>query len=176
MSTTSRFIDRAHIESAASDLLRRLELFSVPVNPVTVAERLGIRVYSLLFQDSAISDVLRKEDVQYKIYVNGTHHVNRMRYTVAHEIGHFVLHREIVEAFVDPEINMFRAMPVEGLTQGDNNSRAMETQANMFAAALLMPEELVRRELDAMPAIHRLAQKFEVSREAMGHRIANLSL
>lgn len=175
MPATMRLLQPAQIEEEAEKLLRRLELFSVPVNPVTVAERLKIGVYSAGFHDQAIDGILRQEDSQYRIYVNSLHNITRQRYAIAHEIGHFALHREIVDAFVDPEINMFLATQVATASERDD-SGVRETQANIFAAALLMPAELVIREFRSLPIINKLAQRFEVSRQAMGHRLANLPL
>jgi Zn-dependent peptidase ImmA (M78 family) len=71
---------------------------------------------------------------------------------------------------------MFRATPTQQCSEDDDNASAIETQANIFAAALLMPADLVRHEFGVLPIINKLAQKFNVSREAMGHRLANLSL
>lgn len=97
------------------------------------------------------------------IVLNGAGDSRRRRFTIAHEIGHFVLHPE-------------RCRPERGGAVNEAGRRE-EREADAFAAELLMPERLVReavREqgLDAT----RLAERFEVSRKAMQTRLRGLGL
>ena len=97
------------------------------------------------------------------IVLNGDGVAGRRRFTIAHEIGHFVLHPE-------------RCRPERGGAVNEAG-RLEEREADSFAAELLMPEHLVReavREhgLDAT----RLADRFEVSRKAMLTRLRSLGL
>ncbi len=174
MTTVARtFIPRTQLESQAAELLERHGLLSFPVNPVSVANSEGIEVFSIDFRDDSVSGILRKEDGAYRIYVNSNHSNNRKRYTIAHEIGHYVLHRDDVAAFVDPELNLYRSKDSRGEvgSQGD-----MEIQANIFASALLMPAELVETAYGKCRDVAALARLFLVSSEAMGHRIVHLDL
>jgi len=98
----------------------------------------------------------------------------RRRFTVAHEIGHIVLHRSILEAgLVQP--SMFIS---ESAAAAQDDS--MEWQANFFAAALLMPREAVAARFgrDAragrLVAPERVADAFGVSREAATIRLQEL--
>ena len=52
----------------------------------------------------------------------------------------------------------------------------MQIQANQFAAALLMPEELVREAYETNQDLRKLARIFNVSETAMGIRLAQLGL
>lgn len=170
---TRNFIPRQQLESQATSLLEQHNLLSIPVNPVAVANAEGVEVFSINFRDDSVSGILRKEDGVYRIYVNSNHSNNRKRYTIAHELGHYVLHRDGIAAFIDPELNLYRSKD----SSGENTSQGdMEIQANIFASALLMPAELVKTAYGKCHDVAALARSFSVSSEAMGHRIVNLGL
>ncbi len=87
----------------------------------------------------------------------------RRRFTIAHEIGHFVLGHDRVAPQRGGETNMA--------------GRRLEREADLFAAELLMPEHLVRRAaLEEGADARRLADRFEVSEQAMGVRLRRLGL
>jgi len=86
----------------------------------------------------------------------------RQRFTIAHELGHWVLHREYFLAH--PE-----SYPVLPRFEKPDKDNYMEKEANSFAAHILVPERLltpVRRY-----PVSKLAQLFLVSREMMEHRL-----
>jgi Zn-dependent peptidase ImmA (M78 family) len=170
---TVPYISTLQIENLAIEILFKHDLFHVPVNPVQLAEKEGIKVFDAEFEDRSISGVLRKDDGIFQIYVNSSHSIVRKRYTIAHELGHFYLHKDQVSAFIDPELNLYRCESVEA---SGTDSRFREVQANKFAAALLMPAKLVGEALVDTRDIDELAAKFLVSCEAMGIRINSLGL
>jgi Zn-dependent peptidase ImmA (M78 family) len=102
----------------------------------------------------------------------------RQRFTIAHEFGHYELHRQDNDLFIDKEFKaLFR----------DHNSSTgemkREQEANAFAAAILMPERLLIKEikkhnfdLSDDDSMKELAKLFDVSTPAMTYRIANLNL
>lgn len=167
-----KFIPAAEIEKRASEVLANAGVVSAPVDPVQIAASVGIEVFSIDFADDSICGILRLEVDKYCIYVNQDHHRLRMRYTIAHELGHYFLHRDHIAAFIDKELNLYRSKSLDDATKSDPT----EVQANMFAAALLMPEHLLRAAYGVSHDIAHLARMFAVSREAMGHRIINLGL
>jgi predicted transcriptional regulator len=97
------------------------------------------------------------------IVLNGSGDSGRRRFTIAHEIGHFVLHPE-------------RCRPERGGVVNEAG-RMEEREADAFAAELLMPENLVRDAIREQGLdVDRLADRFEVSRKAMQARLRNLGL
>ncbi len=98
----------------------------------------------------------------------------RCNFTIAHEIGHYILHGDI--------------MLSDGLVafhdELDPNTKNAETQANMFAAMLLMPRDLMLKKwhrdfaniVDYADLIFAMTQFFRVSREAMQNRLKVLGL
>jgi Zn-dependent peptidase ImmA (M78 family) len=87
----------------------------------------------------------------YKIVVNGKQSIERQKFTVAHELGHYVLHREsdhfkskqnlsIAQIFAFPSGHRSNDM-------WDNREYPdwMESEANKFAATVLLPTHLLKR-------------------------------
>lgn len=110
------------------------------------------------------SGSLSKEDGKWIICVNKDHNIKRQRFTLAHELGHYFLHKEKNINFVDT--TFFRS----------NDTTSIEYIANEFAARLLMPENIVRKLIDneQIKNIGMLAEKFDVSSAAMKYRVLSL--
>lgn len=113
--------------------------------------------------DASISGRLCRRDGRWIISVNKEHHINRQRFTLAHELAHYVLHKSESESFTDTVF--FRGASV-------NN---FEYAANEFAAKLLMPEDKVREVVrSGINNIKALAEAFGVSVAAMLYRVKQL--
>jgi Zn-dependent peptidase ImmA (M78 family) len=139
------------------------------INPKAIAKHLGIKVIPHKFSED-ISGVFFRKDGNLYLGVNSKHNKHRQRFTIAHEIGHFILHsHETLHYDVEKDEDkrfLFRA---------DSISSLDETEANHFSAELLMPENLVRGLIEGgSNSIHELADKFNVSPEAMRYRLINL--
>lgn len=113
----------------------------------------------------------------------------RQRWTMAHELGHFDLHRKAEDVSAPwedkGETPDRRASSREVFFDGQSSpfceTTTIEHEANLYAAELLMPKEEVLEslpdlyELEQIPSqVERLSQKFEVSFEAMVRRLMNL--
>lgn len=142
----------------AETLLRKLGVTEAPVDIRDIAEQMGIIVMEPREQTnwSGALDATRETPV---IWARGTDPKTRRNFTIAHEIGHLMLH--------DDEI-IWR----DHTFSGD----AKEQQANGYAAKLLMPEFLIEDVLASNPdiTIEGLARRFEVSPQAMEYRLRNL--
>lgn len=100
-----------------------------------------------------------------KLYVNKEDKQERQFFTIAHELGHWLLHRGIFLAHP-------AQYPVLPRFQSVENHSPMEKEANQFAANLLVPERLLRPVMKA--PIATLASIFRVSRTMMEFRIQNV--
>jgi hypothetical protein len=113
-----------------------------------------------------------------RAFVNADEILPRRRFSAAHELGHFVLHRG--------KMFRFKFDTDKTLLEANDANDPMEREANQFAAELLMPEELLRaraeelkRESGACPRLvlaYRLSSELLVSREAMRYRLKNLGV
>lgn len=125
-----------------------------------------------IFQElpSNISGLIhRRDDGEWEIVVNSQHHVNRQRFTVAHEIGHFIFHRERLANGVSDTL-AFRADDVE--LPNPNIGWEQERQANNFAANLLIPSTYLKAAKEiGIVGDEELAARFQVSRAAMRIRL-----
>jgi Zn-dependent peptidase ImmA (M78 family)/DNA-binding XRE family transcriptional regulator len=153
-------------ESAARQVLKASGRQKLPVDVHAVARDLGVAVFLRPFP-AALSALLLRHDKNAFIGVNNHQAPVRQRFSIAHELGHFVLaHRDHIIDYGVPEA-------VEGELPGYDWDH--ERAANQFAAELLMPADHVRADVGTT-SLSRLARRYDVSQEAMGFRLANLAL
>lgn len=112
---------------------------------------------------SDVSGKLEFKDGFWLMSVNSQHPEVRQRYTLGHELGHYLNHRDSVKSFEDTVY--FR----------NKQKSSMEYMADQFAARLLMPEndvnELVK---SGVKTVKEMSLKFGVSLEAMKYRLEQL--
>lgn len=112
-------------------------------------------------------------DGNFKITVNKADHYFRRRFTMAHELGHILMHRHLIGSGVNDSV-AYRSLP-SGRFFNRLITPAHEAQANQFAANLLMPSDLVVREWQSIqPDLKRMAASFQVSPAAMRIRLEGL--
>jgi Zn-dependent peptidase ImmA (M78 family) len=169
---------RRTAEAEAERVLRETgRAGEVPTDIEAVAEHLGARVIRERL-DRDVSGLLLRDGDSVMIGVNDLHAARRQRFTVAHEVAHLVLHKGRPLVLDRVRLN-FRDATSSAATDAE------EIEANQFAAAILMPADLVineaRRllkdpsETDAS-IVPLLAQGFDVSDQAMEYRLINLGL
>lgn len=150
------------VRQCAEDFARPYSAPPIPV--LEIAQDNGI--------DVVFSDFGRHRDIvsglcdfeARKIYVNDLEGFGRKMFTIAHEFGHWVLHRQWFES--DPDL--YAVLPRIGASE----KNAFETEANLFAAEILVPKHLLAPVKGAGAA--RLAEIFNVSRTMMENRLKNV--
>ena len=162
------------VEGRVGEVLRRHEMTTVPINPVTLAQRVGIPIRNAEFDDPNMAGMIVKRGDQVSMLVRGGDPPLRKRFTIAHELGHYFLHLGEDGEFVDRDANLFRLPSADDRAASPDRRR--EIQANLFAAALLMPEAELRLYWKERKSIAELARIFQVSPEAMGYRLDALGL
>jgi Zn-dependent peptidase ImmA (M78 family) len=174
---------REIIEQITERMLSSLELADVvPVPVEDIAERLGLPVMATNLGEG-VSGVLVTEGGRSYIGVQKADHPHRRRYTIGHEIGHHALKHHQGTVHIDKESSItFRAVSYR-TTRSAPGSEPKEVEANQFAACLLMPARLVRREAKKLTDgaladrhIPVLSTKFKVSEAAMTIRLETLGL
>jgi Zn-dependent peptidase ImmA (M78 family) len=173
------------IERAASDLLHGAGVLKAPIPLHRIATFLKAGIHQQTFEDM-VSGVLLIQGEERHIMVNKAHHPNRQRFTIAHELGHLVLHHQSGDRlFIDTHLRAYqrRGTATSGVYEepGSTTTPAEEKEANQFASALLMPRELllsrtVDREFWDELDIAALAAEFGVSEQAMTIRLRQLEV
>jgi len=163
----------SRVVGAVQRALRRLEVTAPPVPVREIAESYGIVVREEAAPADVSGALLRSQEGAV-IVINSEQHPNRQRFTIAHELGHFLLH-EGTPLHVDHDfrVNM----------RNSRSSQAAdweEIEANQFAAELLIPQDFLRSDLESgkhsAKDAARLARRYRVSEAAMSYRFVNLGL
>ncbi|WBS73150.1 ImmA/IrrE family metallo-endopeptidase [Elizabethkingia meningoseptica] len=149
-----------------------------PINIETLITKEGINKIEHPFDDD-IAGVLIIDDKNDKVTigVNKKSSPERKNFTIAHELGHYILHNDKSNMFLD---KVFYRKKSEGYTTKEEK---IEKEANYFAANILMPENLVFQEIEKLDkdlyedsSIKELARTFNVSSSAMSFRLINLGI
>ncbi len=135
-----------------------------PVDVFGIADALGLQVWEddiNPFSGKLKRDTLHGGSAGYSIIVNAVEPSARKRFTVAHEIAHFILHSD----------QLLKGDIEETLYRGGLSDR-LETEANKLAADILMPLSLIEKLMgDGKRSIEELAEALEVSKTAIGIRL-----
>lgn len=138
----------------------------LPVNPLALAQRLGIAVRDAQLPPDQSGMIVMHDGEGATITLNARDHENRRRFTCAHEIGHYVRRGDVgTRTFVDHR-DTLAGLGVD----------SEEIYANQFAAAILMPAHLVQQFRDQGLSAEQMAVQFRTSVQAMNLRLRNLRL
>jgi Zn-dependent peptidase ImmA (M78 family) len=154
------------VRDTRADALRERyrQLFPGPEVPVPV-EDIAADLVGLLVEEEEIACSGYLLPARRLVVLNASEPRVRRRFTLAHELGHWVC-----------QVMAGRSAPVfcRPLDLSEATDRALEREANVFAAELLMPEPLVRSRFAG--SVADCAAAFAVSGEAMHWRLFNLGL
>lgn len=155
-------VDLVAEEHLALDITEHADLLALPNAPSLPT---GTTLSGLLFP------------AERRIFVNALEaqrSPGRRRFTIAHELGHWELHRSAGD---ETHARFCRTDEVGGSAEDLRRTKRIEQEANRFAAALLMPADLVREQAKELRLnVKLLAQRFGVSEMAMQVRLEVLSL
>jgi len=168
------------------EVLSQFQIQDPPVPIEKIVRDLGLEViYEELPYDTS-SVLIRQPEGRKVIGVNSRHAPTRRRFSLAHELGHALLHLP-EESSDDGEAMVSRPLQIlfrDGMA-GQGISK-VEIDANVFAASLLMPKDVVtlrfgkswrqdqNRKIDEI--VGEMAEQFDVSTQAMQYRLINLDL
>jgi Zn-dependent peptidase ImmA (M78 family) len=146
----------------ALSILDTLGVEAPPVDPVGLSRELGLSVYFVRFSGEHVKVSGFYDSEDNTIFVNSDEYPLRQTFTVAHELGHYVMHKEWARS-ADYKILMR-----DSLYSGDDSH---EKEANTFAANLLVPRFMLDQYWKMMP-IEQLSQLFAVSVPVIKNRLA----
>ena len=141
---------------AANDVLGRFWDLTLPVDPIAIANMMGISVYYSddLGSLSGFYDAEEKE-----ILIHQHESSQRQRFSIAHELGHAILRHGT------------------SARKKFTHSEKKERDANTFAASLIMPALAVRTMVEQRGMMFdELCTTFDVSEQAMAIRLSELGL
>lgn len=177
-------VRRKYIRSLVEHLLADSGQQYPPVDVNVLARKLHANVIEAHHNDDALSGFLLKQPGSSPaiIGINKSHSVTRRRFTIAHELGHLLLH-SFDQVHVDrsgfSRLRLRDSRSSEGVD-------SEEVEANFFAVELLMPRGMLERDLEAYPDIDlhnehsfeellsTLAKKYRVSPQALNIRLVQL--
>lgn len=163
------------IKNRVDKVFAETDIISTPIQIVSIANFYGFKVYQTPMDDN-VSGMILSDEKNIKnfnhnkiIVINANHPDTRKRFTIAHELGHYILQNKPDSCYAHRDLGSY-----------DSD----EKNANSFASALLMPEKDVLNQVEALrqqsPDINNLsltsliANNFDVSLSAAQVRLKKL--
>lgn len=167
-----------YIEDKAEEILMNHNFLTPGFDIEKLLETMDVKLIKKEFDDD-ISGLFFIKDGIPVITFNSKESSKRTRFTIAHELGHFVLHSVEQKIFLDKKQQnvLFRN------SISSSGESLKEREANSFAAALLMPKKLIDERIsnaeiyelnELEELINNMAREFNVSTQAMTFRLSNL--
>lgn len=163
----------------AQELLGQAGVTAAPVPVERLASLLGATIRYEPFEGDLSGMVHRRADGRAVIGINSLQPTVRKRYTIAHELGHLLLH-------ADDEFHVDERNPIGFRTSASSlGTDDKEIEANQFAAELLVPREFISRDVAALldtsrqhleDFIEEFATRYQVSVQTMTIRLSKLHL
>jgi len=176
-------IRKIHIRNVAEQLLIDAKINKPPVPVDELIRRQGLSIARKRLDDDTSGfvyiDAKTKANV---IGLNISHSKTRQRFTLAHELGHFLLHKRIGSTLHVDEKDIFVRFRDQHSSDG---SDLEEREANTFAAELLMPLNFLGRDIKHLKdglsfsdetVVRDLSSRYGVSLHALSFRLMNLGL
>ena len=163
----------AFAKKCADEVLHDNLVTSPPVNVFAIVRNYGLDIaYASFPEYEDVAGFINLEDRQ--IVVNDFDSPTRQKFTIAHELGHWIMHRSILET--NPNQGILLRLP---LGRPDPDPR--EKEANSFAANLLVPDQLLLPDLKSGQRLNDLAggekllaTVFGVSSDVVAFRLRQL--
>lgn len=154
------------IDDIIADIKTRSDDTYYPLVSLDImAKSLGIQVYESDLTDisGSLSGFITYEDPdsksQPKIFIERSMNSERKKFTLAHELGHHFLHEGMKLRLENMDYS------------GDDKNTQEESEANYFAASLLIPKELLLKQLDKQKSLEEISDYFQVSLSAVKNRV-----
>lgn len=160
-----------HCKAAREKADNIIEMFHVdeaPIDIFGIAQDLGFIVDKIELPNEITAKIEVHEDIKV-IFVNSKHSESRQRFSVGHELGHYLSGHE--------NFNMDTRLMANPDRKYLNPQYQQEYEADDFAAEILMPKKILKVDVEENKlSLTELVEKYEVSEQAMTIQLVNLKL
>jgi Zn-dependent peptidase ImmA (M78 family) len=151
----------------AEQVLGAVGIIQPPVDVYRIAKFLGFEVYPFEFPDSTDGLTFIEDNIK-TIGINSNHAPVRQRFSIGHELGHYLMGHENYD---------HGATYIEDRPSFMDPQHRQEVEANEFSAQLLMPPTMLKRDVSEVGLDSALLSKrYEVSEQAMWIQLIDLGL
>jgi Zn-dependent peptidase ImmA (M78 family) len=164
-------------DKAMSTPIEKIRRFTqeAPVNIEAMINSFGIELVRKATLHEKIAGQIEKNGDKYIISANKNDNYFRRRFTMAHELAHYLLHRGLIGEGID-DTKAYRSLDV-GKFYNTSIKEEHEREANRLAAQLLMPEKIIRQYVSTNSGDSSdLAAMLQVSREALEYQLMSLGI
>jgi len=176
-------VTKLKIRELVEDLLKEASVKMPPVPVDVLIRRQGIEIVRKNLDDETSGFVYVDSKTNYTVIgLNISHSRTRQRFTLAHELGHFLMHKTSGGHLHVDDKDFFVKFRDKNSQHGSDQQ---ETEANAFAAELLMPANFLERDVRRLKdgvsisdekAIRAMANRYGVSLQALLFRLGNQGL
>ncbi len=156
----------ADFQKAINESKTLLASFGVDSPPIPLTDIVASNGLNIVYADFSVIPDGNKiagfiDFSKSRIVVNKDDSPNRQRFTIAHELGHYIMHQDYVKD--ESKYNVLLRVPLR-----DKGYTSEEQEANCFAANLLVPKELLEKYKNIPNTIK--ASIFAVSEDVIKYR------
>lgn len=151
-----------YARESARHLLRMGMQAVPPINLNALVRLKGLQIKEIKGAEERWSGTMYP--IQRIVAVNSNHHLNRRRFTIAHELGHFCLNHDLNDLI---DFVGYEGSFGSGNVKDDFDVPDLEREANEFASELLIPLAMIKKDYAVLPVPKQLAQRYQVSETAM---------
>jgi len=168
----SKNLERSLIQQRAVQVLNEYQINKLPIDPKLIAKKANIKVEPNTDCEKGVSGMLiRAGEIYCIIYATYLGNQGFENFSIAHELGHYFLEGHPEALFKNTNIHKSVANFI--------SDEALERQADIFAASLLMPENLFKDHLTeyekGMTCIEAMSKLCNTSLTATAIRYAELT-
>jgi len=170
------FADLTHPKAIVAEILKQNPTIVTPIPLEEIAQAAGIKdiQYQSLdgLEGALVANPAKSEGI---IIISDSARRHRQRFTLGHELGHFVIPRH------GHEMNCSLSDLNERSRENSNSLQKIESEANEFSANLLMPKSIFCKSPNfetqpSIDAINKLGEVFDVSFQACANRYIDLHM
>lgn len=156
-----------YVRQYARELLKRCNITEPPVNLLLIVEKKGLEYQEVNYFSDDVDALIIPINDRVVAAVNSNHSPNRRRFSLAHELCHYLLHRD--RSILEERITIDTPLERDEAHSKD----VFEAEADIFAGELLVPLPFLKKAFQSGLTIPELAKLFEVSEQVAAIAVSN---